>query len=231
MAKKGIDAEKVTVIPHGTNVFEGTDDVPQLLPELWNAWGSEQTIFQPGFLFPYKGHKRMLGVVARLKEKYPKIHYVIQASENPRNQDEHNRLYGELFAEVCRLGLEENVTINRGFISQDALMAHIRTAKCVVLPYANSEDHDVRATSGIARLVLATETPLVVSRVHLFDDIEGLCPRVGDDEELYTAIDKIFYDWKEKAGQIAKRRAFLKKTSWASIAHRLSVYYKELAGR
>lgn len=231
LVKKGIAPERINVIPHGSNIYAGTSDSPKLLEQLWNTWGSEHTIYQPGFLFGYKGHMRMLGVVARLKEKYEDVHYVIQASENPNTMAEHDEIYNQLIAECERLDISGNVTINRGFVSEDVLMSNIRTVKVCVLPYCNHPDHDVRATSGIARMILGTQTPLVVTGVHLFDDLEGIVPRARDDQELYEAVDNIFDNKGATEAEVSKRTEFLRKTSWESVAQRLAALYNRILDR
>lgn len=229
LSKKGIESERIFVVPHGTKILDGTSDNPELLPALWNTWNSDHTIFQPGFLFPYKGHSRLLKAVAQLKEKYPDIHYIIQASENELNKSEHDDLYYRLVAECQSLGIIENVTINRGFVAEEVLLSLIRTVKLCVLPYANHPDHDVRAASGAARMILPTTTPLIVSGVHLFDDLEGIVPRVRDDFELCQEIDNIFSNYdKCFTEQVSKRKEFLRNTSWENVAYLLSSYYKTL---
>jgi glycosyltransferase involved in cell wall biosynthesis len=228
LVKKGVPEERVTVIPHGTGIFAGSDDNPELLPAPWNTWGNDHTLFHPGFLFGYKGHMRMLDVVYRLKQEFPDVHYIVQASENPHTMAEHDAIYRLLTTRIEELGLEGNVTINRGFAAKEVLMSYIRTVKCVVLPYANHPDHDVRATSGIARLVMGTETPMVVTNVHLFDDLEGLVPRAASDDELYEAIRNIFLKEDEKARQISYRKNFLRKTSWSAVAYATAALYHRL---
>ena len=223
--KKGISKSKIKVIPHGSSTTESED---QLVDSLWNTWNSNHTIFQPGFLFTYKGHERVLRAVAKLKEKYPDIHYIIQGSENPFTQKEHDELYKRLISEAERLGISHNVTINRGFVSIEVLMSYIRTVKCCVLPYQTHKEHDVRATSGIARLVLSTTTPLVVSDVHLFDDLKGIVPIVKNDEELANAIDAIFEGTDEVNKHLEKRIDFIKSTSWKNIAKHTKEHYERI---
>lgn len=225
---KGIPEARITVIPHGTAALAGTEEEPELLPDLYNTWGSDQVILQPGFLFDYKGHLRMLDVVAQLQSTYPNVHYIVQGSENPHTMAEHDALYERLCERAKELGIEANVTINRGFVPQDALLSFIRTAKVVVLPYAMHPDHEVRATSGIARLVIGTRTPLVTSRVHLFDDVAGIALQADTVEEMVQGIDKIFRSWHEKARQIKLRKNFIQETSWGRIAERTCELYSKL---
>jgi glycosyltransferase involved in cell wall biosynthesis len=218
LVNKGIDKNKITIIPHGSNIFEGSADEPKLVAPLWNTWGNEHTIFQPGFLFDYKGHLRMLGVVAKLKEKYNDIHYIIQGSENPNNIEEHERVYRKIVHECKNLNIEENITINRGFVTSDILMSFIRTTKVCVLPYTSHPEHDVCSTSGIARIVIGTQIPLVTTKVHLFDDIDGLAFKASNDEELYGLIDTVFSEPNSQQKYNDARIKFLKETSWQSVA-------------
>ena len=225
---KGIDTHRIHVIPHGNEVPFNLAGEIELMPDLWNTWQASHTIFQPGFLFAYKGHKRMLEVVARLKETLPDVHYVIQASESPNNMAEHNELHDQLVSEIQRLDIADHVTINRGFVSKQVLLAFIRTSTCCVLPYCNHKDHDVRATSGIARLILTTQTPLVTSNVHLFDDLNKVASKAIDDESLYQLTLTALTDWKVKRDQIMARTEFLKNKSWTSVAEKTVDLYKQL---
>lgn len=231
LIRKGVDSDRISVIPHGTEIMAGTPEAPELLNSLWNTWHTPHTIFHPGFLFGYKGHLRMLGVVARLKDKYPDVHYIIQGSENPLTAREHDELHDRIIAEARRLGIESSVTVNRGFVSKEVLLSFIRTTRCCVLPYVSHPDHEVRATSGIARVVAGTETPLVTSTAHLFDDLGSVATQCGTDDELYEAIDKIFSSESVRKSQLAARVQFLKETSWKRVASRTVDLYKKLAAR
>ena len=200
-----------------------------LLPSLWNTWNNDHTIYQPGFLFFYKGYLRTIEAVRILKEKYPDIHYIIQGSENKKEtQSEHDELYKAICDKVTEYGLEHNVTINRGFVDKKIIMSHIRTVKVCVLPYNSHPEHDVYATSGIARMVLTTTTPLIVSKVHLFDDIKELVPSVDTVEELAEWIDCVFQNDEERNRQIALREAFLNRITWAEIAKQTNDVYSKI---
>lgn len=218
LVKRGISETSITIVPHGTTFY--TDD-NTLLPKLWNTWGSEYTIFQPGFLFHYKGHLRMLDIVAKLKEKYPTVHYIVQGSENPKCQKEHDNLYGEIMAKAKNLNLLSNITINRGFVSDEVLLSYIRTVKCCVLPYLKSEEHEVRAASGMNKMILATEIPLVVTDVHLFDDVQNIIHRCKSDDELYDDVNVIFSNQYDYEINNKSRIDFLHKTSWTNSAQKI----------
>lgn len=227
LMNKGIDSKKIHTIPHGTEILSGTQDSPELLPSMWNTWHTNHTIFHPGFMFSYKGHIRMLEIVAKLKEKYPDVHYIIQGSENPHTMREHDALYTQIIETADALGLSSNVTLNRGFVSKEVLLSFIRTTRVCVLPYQSHPEHEVRATSGIARVVAGTETPLVVSDAHLFDDLENIAIKCASDDAIYNAIDRIFDSNDIKQSQIQNRVKFLQSTSWKTIAQKTVNIYKK----
>jgi glycosyltransferase involved in cell wall biosynthesis len=228
LVKKGINPNKITVIPHGTDIFVGTPDEPRPIVELFNTWHNSHVIFHPGFLFDYKGHLRMLEVISRLKPKYPHIQYVIQGSMNPRNACEHDNLYNTLTSSIKEKNLADNVTINTGFINQAALLSFVRTAKLCVLPYVSNPEHDVYATSGIARLIMATSTPLITSDVHLFDDLDGYVLKAHDNDEFVRYIDEVFTDWKIGAEQVTKRPEFIRQTNWKVVANKTFDLYQRI---
>lgn len=218
LIKKGINENVVSIIPHGSQFLTNDN---KLLDKLWDTWNAP-TIFQPGFLFNYKGHLRMLDVIAKIKQKYPDIQYIIQGSENPKNQEEHDRVYEEILHRAKELDLLPNLTVNRGFSSFEVLLSHIRTVSCVVLPYIDNGDHSVYATSGMARIVLGTKTPLVVSKVPLFDDLVGkdVCYFARNDQELEEKISYIL-DNRGNTDYEENRVDFIKKTSWEAVAENL----------
>lgn len=224
---KGLNADRIHVIPHGSQIFSGTADDPKLLHPLWNTWASQHVIYQPGFLFSYKGHLWMLDIVASLKPKYPDIHYVIQGSENPRMWREHARLKSAIAERVHELGLDSNVTLSTGFVHEDVILNYMRTVKVVVLPYVTHPQHDVRATSGMARIAMGTETDLIVSNVHLFDDLEGYVPRASNDAEFAYEIEKAFDG---QTQNLDLRRQFLRQTSWPRVASQFAQLYRTIIG-
>lgn len=225
---KGIEPNRIILLPHGTNKLSNDST---LLGNLWNTWNSNYTIFQPGFLFGYKGHIKMLHIVAQLKQKYPDIHYIIQGSENEYTKKEHDDIYNKIISTATELGILDNITVNRGFVSKNILLDHIRTVKCCVLPYEMHPEHNVRGTSGIARLICGTTTPLVTSNVHLFDDLADCATICKDDEEIKNAIDNIFSNNNIKESQVISRTKMIEESSWDKIAIRLREIYKEITDK
>lgn len=221
LIKKGINPDCLTVIPHGCK-FHGADN--EILDKLWNHWGTKHVVFSAGFLFHYKGIHNTLKAIALLKEKYPDIHYILCGSENPASQQEHDKVYTEITDLANELGVIHNITINRGFFTEEVLLSYIRTASVCVLPYDPHPEHDVCATSGIARMIMQTSTPLITSNAHLFDDLGNLVERASGHEQLAQKIDDAFQDkvQSKASDRIKERKQFITQNSWKEAARKIT---------
>jgi glycosyltransferase involved in cell wall biosynthesis len=226
LIQKGVNG-KIFVVPHGVKILKGTAENPELLGPLWNTWYTNHTILQPGFLFEYKGHARIIKLLPKLKEKYGDVHYIIQGAENPHTIKEHNNVYTKLVNLAQSLGVMDNITIIRGFVSKNVLLSYIRTVKCCVLPYDIHPEHNVRSSSGIARMVLNTTTPLIVSNVHFFDDLDKVAIKVKSDEELYEAIESVFdTDIDQELNK--EKIDYLRNNCWENVAKLTSKVYGDI---
>jgi glycosyltransferase involved in cell wall biosynthesis len=217
LIRKGLNAENISVIPHGCKFLEKD----KIVPNLWNHFGNNHVITQAGFLFYYKNHLEMLDVVSELKKKYPDIVYIIIGSENPKCQEEHNKVYEDISKKIEKLNLQHNVIIDRGFASDEVLMAYIRTSSVFVLPYKPGPDFDVFAASGMARLVISTSTPLVVSHANLFNGLDNTCLKANSLDEWVAAISSIFDAKYDRKKMVAEREKFIKNNSWSVAAIKL----------
>lgn len=212
LIEKGI-VSNIQVIPHGCVEIPDTR-------RLWNIYKSPHTVLQFGFGFEYKGWEVSLEAISILKEKYPDIFYLILFSESDFVQEVHDSQYQKVVDLVQAKGLEEHVSIIRGFQPDSSLSNFLRTIKIAIFPYTAHPDHVVYGSSGAARLALANGTPTIVSRVPLFYDLAGILPRISTAEELAAEIDTLFSNEAAYRKQIEKQRAFVKKNNWNSTAQR-----------
>lgn len=212
LIEKGIESN-IQVIPHGCVEIEEVH-------RLWNIYRSPHTILQFGFGFEYKGWEVALDAVALLKEKYPDVFYLILFSESNFVPEIHDSQYQRIVGLIESKGLEENVSVIRGFQSDDSLANFLRTVRVAIFPYTAHPDHVVYGSSGAARLSLANGAPTIVSKVPLFSDLEEVLPRVENAEELAAEIDKLFSNGSAYHKQVRKQREFVRKNSWALTAQR-----------
>jgi glycosyltransferase involved in cell wall biosynthesis len=222
LVRKGLNQENLHIVPHGCSFG---DESGKILPNLWNHLGNNHVILQAGFLFSYKNHLEMLDIVSELRKKYSDILYLIIASENPKCSLEHENVYKSICSKIETLGLQHNVIIDRGFVSNDVLMSYIRTSTVFVLPYRPSPEFDVFAASGMARIVLQTSTPLLVSKANLFHGMESVTPRLDSQEEWIDSISKVFEKRHDKSF-LSNRKSFIEQNSWDNAAKRLTFIFE-----
>ena len=217
LAKNVLTKEKK--IPGKVHVFPHGCFPPKNPARYWNRYFSDHTIIQFGFGFRYKGWERAIEAVGQLKEKFPDVFFTGIFSESVAGPRAHEEYFQELLQKVEDLKLQDHVGLVRGFQSQEALEAFLRTNHVAIFPYTNHPDHVVFGSTGAARVAMREGIPVVVSNVPLFHDLEGICPRVETVEELCQAIET-FFDPKKAQAQVSLQNQFLTDNSWAEVAKR-----------
>jgi glycosyltransferase involved in cell wall biosynthesis len=204
----------VDVVSHGCVVVEDHS-------ELWNIFHNDYVVIQFGFGFNYKGVDQAIAAIAHLKqhdEKFKNIFYCYLCSENPHTRSVHEEYYGYLKKRVNEYGLRDNVVILRGFLSEKVLSNFLRTAKLAIFPYKNDPNNCVYAASGAVRLAMANGIPVIASESHLFDDLQGVVPRVTDHIGLAQEIDRVFSDQSYSQALKAKCLGFVADHTWEATA-------------
>lgn len=209
LQEKGVPS-KIYVIPHGC--FPCRDKSRN-----WNMYHSDHTFMQFGFGFHYKGWENAIRAAYILKEKYPKVFYTGLFSESSFNKNFHAQYYEQLMKLVSELDLMNHVAIIRGYQSDASLDSYFRTNQLAVFPYTANGEHTVYGVTGAARLAMGTGTPVVVSSVAQFDDLEGICPRTTNVEELAFEIEKFFLNPALKKEQVEKQNKYLEENSWDNV--------------
>ena len=214
--EKGISAP-VYVIPHGCYTYNNE--------RLWNFYKSDKTFMQFGFLFRYKGWRQALEATAILKEKYPDIFFTGLCSESPYAKLEHQVYYNELMELAGKLGITENVSLIRGYQSDQVLDSYLRTNKAAIFPYVSSPEHEVFGASGAARFAMASGMPVITSSVNHFSDLPTI--KADTPEQMATQLDRLFSDSSFVKWQVDQQRKYVEENSWKNVA----AQYIELFGK
>lgn len=211
----------ITVISHGCVAFKET-------AELWNIFQNPYTIIQFGFGFAYKGVETAFKAIKHLKEtdqKFQNIFYLYLLSENEHTARIHNQYYDSLTKLSEELGIENNIAITRKYQSDYIINLYLRLAKLAIFPYTHDPQNIVYASSGAIRVAMANGIPVIASSSHLFDDLEGVVPRVSGYLELAHEIDKIFSDNDYRHSLIKANLGFVQSHPWSLIAQQyLQIY-------
>jgi glycosyltransferase involved in cell wall biosynthesis len=209
---------------HGCNNYSDTK-------ELWNIFQNDYSVIQFGFGFGYKGVDIAIDAIEILKNSDPKfkdIFYCYLCSENPHTRNIHQEYYEYLKNKVTLASLTDNVTILRGFLSDKLIRNFLRTAKLAIFPYKTDPNNTVYGASGSIRHAMANGTPVIASDSHLFDDLEGVIPRINDAASLAKEIDLIFSNKTYKKNLIDKNLDFVNKNSWDTSAESLKTIYTDI---
>lgn len=212
LQEKGVPSN-IYVIPHGC--------FPCLeAKRYWNMYHSPHTLVQFGFGFEYKGWDVALRAIALLKPTFPDIFYTGLFSESKFNKILHQNYYNKLNDLAHELGIEHNVALIRGYQSDASLDAYLKTNQVAIFPYVMNGEHTVYGATGAARLAMAAGTPTITSSVPQFDDVEGVCPRPSNAEELAQEIESMFGSKGVRERQIEKQNKWLQDNSWDNITTR-----------
>jgi glycosyltransferase involved in cell wall biosynthesis len=207
---------KVHVIPHGCYTFNNE--------RLWNFYKSDKTFMQFGFGFRYKGWENSIRATAILKEKYPDVFFTGLFSESPYSKLEHQIYYNELMTLVNDLNITENVSILRGYQSDEVLDSFLRTNQATLFPYVSHPDHEVFGASGAARMAMARGLPVITSSVNHFSDLPSI--KADTPEEIAAALETLFIIPGIKEKQVQTQISYLNENTWEKI----SLRYAEIFG-
>lgn len=209
LEEKGVSSN-ISVIKHGCFPCENEK-------RHWNMYHSEHTLVQFGFGFEYKGWEVALEAISILKEKFPKVFFTGLFSESKFNKLFHTNYYNRLAALIKELDIDEHVALIRGYQTDEALDAYLRTNQVAIFPYVLNGEHTVYGATGAARLAMAAGTPTITSFVPQFDDIDGVCPRPKDGIELAQEIERFFLSKEVRDEQIKRQNQFLIDNSWDAV--------------
>ena len=147
--------ERVVVIPHGV------PDVPFASPPA--PWTTDSQfplralrLITPGFIREDKGIEAVLRAVHALRSRGLYVEYRI-VGEPQRQFEEQARYFARMNQLVSDLGLQDSVTIERGYLSPKAQAAAIKWAHAGIFAYRDPR----QASSGAVPLVLAMGRPTI----------------------------------------------------------------------
>lgn len=206
----------VWVIPHGCKEVKKYD-------QLWNIFQNPYLIFGYGFGFKYKGIEVAIDAIKYLKEtdeKFKNILYIYVCSESDNNKGVHENYYNLLSNKVESYGLQENVLIIRGYLEEEMLDNYLRMVKMAIFPYISDPNNNVFGSSGAIKIAMSYNIPVIASKSHLFDDIDGYIIRISDYIELANEIDKIFSDEKYKNKIINDAHRYIENNTWKKSAEK-----------
>jgi glycosyltransferase involved in cell wall biosynthesis len=218
----GVDAAKVSVIPHGV----GDHTVPAV------ARSRRSHLLTWGLLGPGKGIEWTLRALARLRHLDPVPTYTVAGQTHPKVVEREGEAYRQgLHRLGVMLGVDHMVRYQADYLDPVALSALVASADVVVLPYDSRE----QVTSGVLIEAVAAGVPVVATAfphaVELLAEGRGHLVAHRDATALARAIQRALSEPGPATRTVGSDRAAHAPTTptlhWRAVAER----YETLAQR
>jgi polysaccharide biosynthesis protein PslF len=216
-----VDAERVSVIPHGATTPPDEEDAAAS-----RAPGAPLRVLTWGLLGPGKGIEWAIDAMAMLADVRPRPAYLVAGATHPKVLANDGEAYREMLERRCwASGAAVSVTFDETYRDLPALGRLIGEADLVLLPY-DSED---QVTSGVLVDAVARGCPVVATAfphaVELLGSGAGIVVPQRDAAALADVVRSVV-DHPELLAQMASTcRELAPALSWNSVARR----YDDLA--
>ena len=176
-----------------------------------------RTVASFGYLLPHKGLRELIGAFALLRRTMPDLHLLMLNALYPVPESE-----AELRAcrqDIARLGLQAHVTLETGFLTEEAVLARLGGADVVAYPYQHTQE----SASGAVKLGLAALVPVAITPLPIFSDIEHVCHALPGttSEAIAEGLAALLGDHAGRAALQERQRTWAAAHGWAAISGRL----------
>ena len=215
-----VDAEKISVIPHGATT------PPDNAPTAERRPGDRLRLLTWGLLGPGKGIEWAIDAMALLADVRPRPSYLIAGTTHPKVLANEGEVYREmLVTRSGRNGACRSVEFDDSYRGLRALTRMIRAADLVVLPY----DSDDQVTSGVLVDAVACGRPVVATAfphaIELLGGGAGVVVPQRDATAIADVVRSVVDHPELLDGMGAECRRLAPDMSWLAVARR----YAELA--
>ena len=215
-----VDAAKVSVIPHGAlgdrRLSPAASFTPFAPPVRTRP---RPTVLTWGLIGPGKGIEWAIDAFAELADLDPAPRYLIAGQTHPKVLAREGEAYRDsLRARAEALGISEAVEFDPGYRSAEALLALVRQADVVLLPYDSTD----QATSGVLIEAVAARRPVVATRFPHAQELlaggAGLLVPQKDASAMSLALRRILTEPGLAAAMSAASAALAPALEWSAVA-------------
>lgn len=227
-----VDADKISVIPHGALRGRRLSPPPSNTPfAAPTAAVRRPTILTWGLLRPGRGIEWAIEAVAALADLDPAPRYLIAGRTHPAVRRRDGEAYrNALMDRVADLGLSDRVCFDPAYRSPQALLDLICQADVVLLPYDSTE----QAVSGVLVEAVAAGRPIVATRfphaVELLTDRAGLLVAHKDPAAMTQALRTLLTRPTQAASVAAACARMAPGLEWSAVAEDYRHLARSLVG-
>jgi glycosyltransferase involved in cell wall biosynthesis len=182
LAAHAVEPERVRMIPHGArpNLSPATPALDSNRRPMILTWG---------LIGPDKGIEFVIDALTRLRDLDPPPRYLVLGQTHPRVLEREGEAYRDsLIARARALGVADLVEFDGSYRPTEAVLARIRAADVVVLPYRSRD----QVVSGVLVEAIASGTPVVATRfphaIELLGQGSGILVPHEDPEAIAVAL-------------------------------------------
>ncbi len=223
---RGVDANKIVVIPHGTIAMPQRD--PAASRRALDLPINSKVVLFFGFIWLGKGLDFLLSAFAKTAKELPDAHLYIGGYT--RHKLFYTKMYMKyLRARIKALGIAERTRLWGDYVPDELVPTIFSAADLVAFPYRQ----DYSSVSGVAHQTAGLGKPMLCSRIAKFEEIgESISPQLlldpKDKRAWAEAMTRLLTD-KDWADEIrTKTRRFAANTSWEVLGKQHLALYKVL---
>ena len=211
--------DNVTLLPHGAIAPRFA---PRVRPLPSN---SAPLIGCHGFFFSHKGIDKLIRAAAVLRQEWPGLRVRLVNARFPGGASDGAIAMARAVAE--EVGMTDAIDWRLDFLPVDEINSLLAECDVLALPYDESED----SASGAVRVAMTSLSPLVVSDVKIFAEIDDAVVKVGGGtpEAFADAIADLLRSAERRLEVQQSMQAWLEAHDWKRIAATMDGMIKGLA--
>lgn len=227
LLRLGVLPEKISVIPHGTKIFEVNPEVSRRrlgLPLVGNI------LLMFGFVKPHKCLHVAVEALNLIRKECENTYLFIAGGLAPTAPEEHRRYADSLKKKIEELNLEENVIFPNRYYPDEDVPYIFNACDIVLFPYYEED----RSASGSLHLAIGAGKPIIASRIPKFEELKHISDELlvlPYNSEVIAKLALRILKEPEFRSHIAKRtEAYRKLTSWENTARKHLALYNRIIG-
>ncbi|ORX22225.1 glycosyl transferase family 1 [Thermoanaerobacterium sp. PSU-2] len=213
----GVDERKIVVLPHGV------PNLPTLssesLRKKYNIDAGKFVVSTFGLISPGKGLEYGIEAIAKVKEKYPDILYLILGQTHPNIVKSDGEVYRDfLVRKVNELNLNDNVKFVNKYLTKREIVEYLKLSDVYLTPYIGREQAvsgTLAYAAGLGKLVVSTPYKYAEE---ILSDGRGLLAEFKNPDSIANCINFAIENPHEKQIMEEKIKVYGKTMMWDNVA-------------
>lgn len=215
----GIERELICVIPLGQTIWKerSINDC-----KTWLNISSKHVIGSYGFMLPHKGIEKVIEAVAKLKEIYPDILYIVSCALYEADVSKEYLLKCKSLTKS--LGVEDHVVFISDFLEPEESAILLQACDALAMVYSPTNE----SASGAIRFCMSAMRPIITTKQPIFDEYSDCTLQIESNEPelIVNALKELFEDSGKE--YLQKVKAKIMETSWSVVGKKyLDLYESE----